>query len=132
MAECKVFVGNLSWSTNDQSLHQAFSAFGEIVDHKVILERDTGRSRGFAFVTFADEGAMNNAIGQMDGADLDGRPIRVNKSEGKGGGKGKDGGKGKGKGGGKGYGKGSYGGGFGGEGGYNQGGGYGGGGGGGW
>jgi len=123
--ENKCFIGNLSWNTDDTSLSQAFSQFGEVIDAKVIMDRETGRSRGFAFVTFADDAGLQAAIGQMDGAELDGRQIRVNKSEKKG--------KGGGKGGGKGYGggKGGYGGGKGG-GDYNSGGSYGGGGGGGW
>ena len=53
----KVFVGGLSWDTNDEGLRNAFAGFGEVVEAKVITDRDTGRSRGFGFVTFADANA---------------------------------------------------------------------------
>ena len=77
----KLFVGNLSWNTRDESLVQAFSQFGEVSDAKVILDRDTGRSRGFGFVTFDDDEAGERAIAAMNGADLDGRPLRVNEAQ---------------------------------------------------
>jgi cold-inducible RNA-binding protein len=80
----KLFVGGLSWNTTDQSLGDHFAAFGEVTDAKVITDRETGRSRGFGFVTFADAAAATTAIAQMDGADLDGRTIRVNEAEDKG------------------------------------------------
>jgi cold-inducible RNA-binding protein len=77
----KLFVGGLSWGTTDDGLHQAFERFGEIAEAKVITDRETGRSRGFGFVTFAnDEGAMS-AVSEMNGAQLDGRTIRVNEAE---------------------------------------------------
>lgn len=75
----KLFVGGLAWATDDQGLREAFEAFGEVLDAKVITDRETGRSRGFGFVTFSDAGDANSAIEQMDGAQLDGR--RVNVSE---------------------------------------------------
>jgi len=74
----KLFVGGLSWNTTDDGLLEAFSAFGEVSDAKVITDRDTGRSRGFGFVTFAESDAAATAIAQMDGTELDGRTIRVN------------------------------------------------------
>ena len=121
----KLFVGGLAWATSDESMREAFSAFGEVTDAKVILDRDTGRSRGFGFVTFTDGAAADAAIEKMDGADLDGRAIRVNeaqeRSRGGGGGGGGRGGYGGG-GGGRGGGGGGYGGG-GGGGGYGGGGG---------
>ncbi|XP_048616887.1 glycine-rich RNA-binding protein 2, mitochondrial-like, partial [Brassica napus] len=72
-----IFSG-LSWGTDDQSLRDAFANFGEVVDAKVIVDRETGRSRGFGFVNFTDETAANTAISEMDGKDLNGRSIRVN------------------------------------------------------
>ncbi|KAG2267041.1 hypothetical protein Bca52824_074120 [Brassica carinata] len=63
----KLFVGGLSWGTDDQSLREAFSNFGEVIDSKVIVDRETGRSRGFGFVNFPDESAANAAILEMDG-----------------------------------------------------------------
>jgi cold-inducible RNA-binding protein len=80
----KLFVGGLSWNTTDQSLGDCFAEFGEVTDAKVITDRETGRSRGFGFVTFADPAAATTAIAQMDGGELDGRTIRVNEAEDKG------------------------------------------------
>jgi RNA recognition motif-containing protein len=74
----KLFVGSLSWNTDDHGLRQAFDAFGEITEAKVITDRDSGRSRGFGFVTFDDEEAAEKAISALDGTELDGRTIKVN------------------------------------------------------
>ena len=76
----KLFVGGLSWDTNDQSLARAFESYGEVTDAKVISDRDTGRSRGFGFVTFSDANDARSAMQAMDGANLDGRTIRVNEA----------------------------------------------------
>jgi cold-inducible RNA-binding protein len=76
----KLFVGSLSWDTTDQTLRDAFKRFGEVVEAKVITERDSGRSRGFGFVTFADDEAGRNAISEMNGTELDGRTIRVDEA----------------------------------------------------
>jgi len=76
----KLFVGGLAWATRDESLREAFEAFGTVTDAKVILDRDTGRSRGFGFVTFEDAAAADEAEAQMNGAELDGRAIRVNEA----------------------------------------------------
>jgi cold-inducible RNA-binding protein len=80
----KLFVGGLSWGTTDDGLHQAFAQFGEIVEAKVITDRETGRSRGFGFVTFANDEGATKAISEMDGTELDGRTIKVNEAEDKG------------------------------------------------
>src|SRR5688500_2300562 len=77
----KLFVGGLSWNTSDEGLRQSFEAYGEVTDAKVITDRETGRSRGFGFVTFADAEAAKAATSAMDGASLDGRTIRVNEAE---------------------------------------------------
>ena len=77
----KLFVGGLSWGTTDDGLHGAFSQFGEIVEAKVITDRETGRSRGFGFVTFANDDGATKAISEMDGTELDGRTIKVNEAE---------------------------------------------------
>jgi len=91
----RLFVGGLSWNTDDHGLREAFESFGEVTDAKVITERDTGRSRGFGFVTLADVAAADEAIAQMDGSTLDGRSIRVNEAqERRGGGRGGRGGRG--------------------------------------
>jgi len=77
----KLFVGSLSWDTTDDGLHQAFARFGEISEAKVINDRDTGRSRGFGFVTFEDGNSADQAISELDGTELDGRTIRVNEAQ---------------------------------------------------
>lgn len=76
----KLFVGGLAWATTTDSLRKAFEQFGEISDAKVITDRDTGRSRGFGFVTFSDDSVATTAISAMDGQELDGRSIRVNEA----------------------------------------------------
>ncbi len=73
----KLFVGSLSWNTTESDLEQAFSRFGQITEAKVITDRNTGRSRGFGFVTFEDADASKAAIEEMDGTQLDGRTIKV-------------------------------------------------------
>jgi cold-inducible RNA-binding protein len=77
----KLFIGSLSWETNDDRLHAAFSPYGEITEAKVITDRDTGRSRGFGFVTFAVPEDATKAIAALDGKDLDGRTIKVNEAQ---------------------------------------------------
>jgi len=76
----KVFVGSLSWNTNSEELRDAFAGCGEVVDAKVVSDRDTGRSRGFGFVTFHDEASATRAIEELDGSTLDGRSIRVDRA----------------------------------------------------
>jgi cold-inducible RNA-binding protein len=112
----KLFVGGLSWDTSDQGLREAFAAHGEVSDAKVITDRETGRSRGFGFVTFTQGADGESAQQAMDGATLDGRSIRVNEAHDRrgGGGGGRDGGGGGGGGGYGGGGGGGYGGGGGG------------------
>lgn len=76
----KLFVGGLSWGTTDDGLREAFESFGEVVEAKVVQDRDTGRSRGFGFVTFADDAAATRAIEEMNGVELEGRNIRVDEA----------------------------------------------------
>ena len=113
--EYRCFVGGLAWATTDQVLQEAFSQYGEIIDSKIINDRETGRSRGFGFVTFGNEKAMRDAIDGMNGQDLDGRNITVNEAQSRGSGGG---------GGGGGYNRNSGGGGYGGGGRREGGGGY--------
>ena len=77
----KLFVGGLSWETTEDSLRQAFRSYGEITEAKVITDRDTGRSRGFGFVTFTQDDDAKTAISKMDGTDLDGKTIKVNEAQ---------------------------------------------------
>jgi RNA recognition motif-containing protein len=73
----KLFVGSLSWNTDDHGLREAFSPHGEITEATVITDRDSGRSRGFGFVTFADDDAAEKAVAALNQTELDGRTIRV-------------------------------------------------------
>jgi cold-inducible RNA-binding protein len=77
----RLYVGNLSFHTDESVLRAAFEACGEVVDAKIITDRDTGRSRGFAFVTMANEEASRKAVETLGGHDLDGRELRVNEAE---------------------------------------------------
>ena len=76
----KLFVGGLSWNTTSEDLRNAFEGFCSVADAKVISDRDTGRSRGFGFVTLADPSQLRATIEQMDGFMLDGRNLRVNEA----------------------------------------------------
>ncbi|KAG9151579.1 hypothetical protein Leryth_021899 [Lithospermum erythrorhizon] len=78
MSSSKVFVGGLAWSTDDTSLREAFSNYGDVAEARVIQDRETGRSRGFGFVTYASEEAASAAIQGLDGQELHGRRVRVN------------------------------------------------------
>jgi RNA recognition motif-containing protein len=73
----KLFVGNLPWSVDDAALGEAFAQYGEVTEARVARERDTGRSRGFGFVTFTADEAAEAALNALNGADLQGRNINV-------------------------------------------------------
>ncbi len=77
----RVFVGGLSWDTTADGLREAFSRFGAIVEAMVITDRDTGRSRGFGFVSFENGRDADEAIAQMNGRELDGRTLKVNRAD---------------------------------------------------
>ena len=99
----KLYVGNLSYQTNDQSLHDLFSEAGSVSSAQVVTDRDTGQSRGFGFVEMATEGEAQAAISALNGRNVDGRALAVNESrprEGGGGGGSRGGGGGYGGGGG--------------------------------
>ena len=76
----KLFVGSLAWATDSSGLRAAFERFGDIEEAQVISDRETGRSRGFGFVTFTEDGSTQTAISEMNGSELDGRPIVVNEA----------------------------------------------------
>ena len=76
----KLFVGGLSWGTDDGALKAAFEDHGEITEAVVITDRESGRSRGFGFVTFAEGGDATKAVEAMNGTQLDGRTITVNEA----------------------------------------------------
>ena len=112
-----IFVGNLPFRAEREDVLQLFAPFGEVLNCSLPLERDTGRKRGFAFVEMADEAIESTAIDGLQGTELMGRPLRINKAEPRGSGGSRRGGRG-------GYGGGNNGGGYGGG---NNSGGYGGG-----
>ena len=107
-----IFVGNLPFRAEREDVLQLFSPFGEVLNCSLPLERDTGRKRGFAFVEMADEAIESTAIDGLQGTELMGRPLRINKAEPRGSGGSRRGGRGGNNGGG--YGGGNNGGGYGG------------------
>ncbi len=76
----KLYIGNLPYSVDDDSLHSRFAEFGEVQSAKVITDRETGRSKGFGFVEMADDSAADTAIDKLNGADLGGRAINVSEA----------------------------------------------------
>ena len=76
----KLYVGNLAYSVRDESLHQAFSQFGSVTSAKVMMDRDTGRSKGFGFVEMGSDAEAQSAINGMNGQALEGRAIVVNEA----------------------------------------------------
>ena len=102
-----IFVGNLPFRAEREDVIQLFAPFGEVVNCSLPLERDTGRKRGFAFIEMADEAIESTAIEGLQGTELMGRPLRINKAEPRGSGGSRRGGRG-------GYGGGNSGGGYGG------------------
>ncbi|KAJ5261359.1 hypothetical protein N7478_011954 [Penicillium angulare] len=74
----KLYVGNLSWNTDDNVLREAFSAYGQVTDSIVMRDRESNRSRGFGFVTFATPEEANAAAEALNEQELDGRRVRVN------------------------------------------------------
>lgn len=76
----KIYVGNLSYQVNDPELTEAFAAYGQITSAQVIMDRETGRSRGFGFVEMSDEEEGAKAIAALNGKDLKGRAITVNEA----------------------------------------------------
>ncbi len=102
-----IFVGNLPFRAEREDVMQLFAPFGEVLNCSLPLERDTGRKRGFAFIEMADEAIESKAIDGLQGTELMGRPLRINKAEPRGSGGSRKGGRG-------GYGGGNSGGGYGG------------------
>ncbi|KAE8771218.1 cp31AHv protein [Hordeum vulgare] len=77
----RIYVGNLPWQVDDSRLVELFSEHGKVVDARVVYDRDTGRSRGFGFVTMASQEELDDAIAALDGQSLEGRALRVNVAE---------------------------------------------------
>jgi len=84
MPAVKLFVGNLPWSVGDAELEEVFSPHGQVASARVITDRDTGRSRGFGFVEMETDDVAA-VISATNGREIDGRPLRVNEAEDKGG-----------------------------------------------
>jgi cold-inducible RNA-binding protein len=74
----KLYVGNLPYAVNDASLSEMFAEFGEISESKVIADKFSGRSKGFGFVTFANEADAAKAVEAMNGKEIEGRALNVN------------------------------------------------------
>lgn len=77
----KLYVGNLSFNTSNQDLNDLFAEVGTVTSANVIEDRETGRSRGFAFVEMASEDEGQNAIAQLNGKEVDGRSLKVNEAK---------------------------------------------------
>jgi RNA recognition motif-containing protein len=77
----RLYVGNLSFQATSESLREAFAACGEVTDVHIVQDRDSGQSRGFAFVTMSSASEAAKAISSLDGTDFAGRSLRVNEAE---------------------------------------------------
>ena len=77
----KIYVGNLSYSTTEETLRNQFSQFGKVVSVQIILYRETNRSKGFGFVEMEDEGEADSAITGLNQKDIDGRRVRVSEAQ---------------------------------------------------
>lgn len=76
----KLYVGNLPYSVDDEALHSHFAQFGAVDSAKVIMDRESGRSKGFGFVEMSDDAAADSAIEKLNGAELNGRAINVSEA----------------------------------------------------
>ena len=76
----KLFVGNLPYTTTNESLGEFFAQYGEVMSAAVIMDRATGRSKGFGFVEMTNDAEADTAIAQADGADMDGRKLTVSEA----------------------------------------------------
>lgn len=77
----KIYVGNLSYSTTEETLRNQFSQFGEVETVTIIMDKMTNRSKGFGFVEMTDDDAARDAISTLNQKDIDGRKVRVNEAE---------------------------------------------------
>jgi RNA recognition motif-containing protein len=76
----RLYVGNLNYNANEDSLREIFGAYGEVASAAVIMDRESGRSKGFGFVEFVNEEDARNAITELDGKEIDGRALKVNEA----------------------------------------------------
>jgi cold-inducible RNA-binding protein len=77
----RLYVGNLSFHTNEDTLRDAFGQFGDVIEVRIVTDRESGRSRGFAFVSMADSQSASQATSQLNGVQVDGRDLRVSEAE---------------------------------------------------
>ena len=77
----RLYVGNLSFNATAETVRECFASCGAVTDVHIVTDRETGRSRGFAFVTMGSEGDAKAAIAALDGKDLDGRSLKVNEAQ---------------------------------------------------
>ncbi len=77
----KIYVGNLNYSTTEDTLQGQFAQFGDVLSVSIIKDRYTQQSKGFGFVEMADDNAVANAIAELNGREIDGRKVRVNEAE---------------------------------------------------
>ena len=77
----KIYVGNLSWNADESDLRDAFSAHGEVTSVQIITDRESGRSRGFAFVEMENDEEAKAAIAAVDNKEIDGRQVKVNEAK---------------------------------------------------
>lgn len=77
----KIYVGNLAFSVTDDELQQAFSSFGNVASARVVIDKMSGRSKGFGFVEIEDDGAADEAINKMNGQTIAGRAVRVSEAK---------------------------------------------------
>jgi len=80
MSVMNIYVGNLSYQMSESELRDAFAAFGEVSSVKILMDRETGRSRGFGFVEMPNQSEGETAIAQLNGKDLGGRALRINEA----------------------------------------------------
>jgi cold-inducible RNA-binding protein len=105
----RLYVGNLSYGTTETDLREAFATAGTVSEVKIVMDRDTGQPRGFAFVEMNTDKEAQDAIAQLNGRDLDGRALKVNEAQERSGGGGGGGGRGGGGGGFRSGGRGGFG-----------------------
>ena len=77
----KIYVGNLAFSVTDDELQQAFSSFGNVTSARVVIDKMSGRSKGFGFVEIEDDGAADEAVNKMNGQTIAGRAVRVSEAK---------------------------------------------------
>ncbi len=78
-----IYVGNLPYDATEDDLHSHFAPHAEVASVRLVTDRDTGRPRGFAFVTIESDSAARDAIRNLDGQPMDGRPLRINEAQGR-------------------------------------------------